>query len=58
MKPSSWGIEIFINPTESLWLIIASTVIVLVVLGLAIIYFHWKEKQEDRRANEQNYSIF
>lgn len=57
-KPTQWGIEIFINPTESLWLIIASTVIVLVVLGLVIVYFHWKEKLEDRRANEQNYSIF
>ena len=54
----NWGIEIFINPTEALWLIILCTVSVLIVLGLVIIYFHWQEKQADRRANEQNYSIF
>lgn len=57
-KPTLWGIEIFINPTESLWLIIVCTVVVLILLGLLIVYFHWKEKQEDRRANDQNYNIF
>jgi integrin alpha FG-GAP repeat containing protein 1 len=57
-NPEKWGIEIFINPTQALWLIIASTVCVLILLGIFIVYFHWKEKQEDRKANEHNYSIF
>jgi len=56
--PSKWPIEIFINPTDSLWMIILSTVLVLIILGGFIIYFHWKEKIEDRKENEQSYSIF
>jgi integrin alpha FG-GAP repeat containing protein 1 len=58
LTPNKWGIEIFINPTEALWLIIVCTVLVLIILGFVIVYFHWQEKQADKRANEQNYSIF
>lgn len=57
-EPSEWGIEIFINPTKALSLIIAATIAVLILLGMCIIYFHWKEKQEDKKANEQNFTIF
>lgn len=58
VRPVKWGIEILINPTQALWLIIASTVCVLIILGVFIVYFHWKEKQEDKKANEHTYSIF
>lgn len=44
---SKWKIEIFINPTKALTLIILSTVAVLLVLGLIIVYYHRKEKIAD-----------
>lgn len=53
-----WDIDIFISPTEALFKICISTVAVLVVLGAFIMYFHWQEKKEDRKENEQSYSIF
>jgi integrin alpha FG-GAP repeat containing protein 1 len=43
-NPEKWGIEIFINPTEALWIIIVSTVLVLILLGSCIVFYHWKEK--------------
>lgn len=58
IEPSKWGIEIFINPTKALSFIIVATVAVLILLGVCILYFHWKEKQEDKKANEQNFTIF
>ena len=47
-----WKIEIYINPTKAMALIIISTLIVLFVIGLVIIIFHIKEKEQDRKDNE------
>lgn len=58
VDPEEWGIEIFINPTKALTFIIIATIGVLLLLGICIIYLHWKEKQEDKKANEQNFTIF
>lgn len=57
-NPTKWKIEIFINPTEALWIIIISTIGVLLILGVAIVYFHIKEKEEDKKDMENNYDIF
>lgn len=54
---SKWKIEIFINPTKALALIILSTIIVLVILGIIIIYYHRKEKLEDN-PGDTGYGIF
>jgi integrin alpha FG-GAP repeat containing protein 1 len=54
---AKWKIEIFINPTKALALIILSTIIVLVVLGMVIIYYHRKEKIEDN-PGDTGYGIF
>lgn len=54
---SKWKIEIFINPTKALALIILSTIIVLVLLGIVIIYYHRKEKIEDN-PGDTGYGIF
>jgi len=54
---TKWKIEIFINPTKALALIILSTIIVLVILGIVIIYYHRKEKIEDN-PNDTGYGIF
>ena len=58
IDPENWTIEIFINPTEALWIIILSTIVVLIILGIAIIYFHAKEKREDKEDQENAYEIF
>lgn len=49
---TQWNIEIFINPTETLWIICLCTIAVLIILGGFIVYFHWQEKKEDRKENE------
>ena len=54
---TKWKIEIFINPTKALALIILSTIIVLVLLGMIIIYYHRKEKIEDN-PGDTGYGIF
>lgn len=56
--PEKWKIEIFINPTKALALIILSTLIVLVVLGAIIMYYHKKEKDEGRKENESDLNVF
>ena len=52
-----WKIEIFINPTKALALIILSTIVVLFVLGIIIVYYHRKEKLEDN-PSDTGYGIF
>ena len=46
---NDWKIEIYINPTKAMALIIISTLIVLFIIGLVIIIFHIKEKEQDRK---------
>lgn len=53
-----WSIEIYINPTKAMALIIISTLVVLFVIGVIIIIYHIKEKEEDRKANETAYIPF
>lgn len=54
---AKWKIEIFINPTKALFVIILSTALVLIILGIIIIYYHRKEKMEDD-PNDTGYGIF
>jgi len=49
---NDWKIEIYINPTKAMALIIISTLIVLFIIGVIIIIYHIKEKEQDRKANE------
>ena len=44
LKDNNWKIEIFINPTRAMALIIISTVVVLIIIGIIIIIYHVKEK--------------
>ena len=43
-----WKIEVFVNPTSALSLIIAITVIIIVALLIVVAVLHFKEKKEDR----------
>ena len=47
-----WGLELFISPTASLYLIVLVCAICLIAIGLAIIWLHVKEKQEDAKKRE------
>lgn len=54
----NWGLEMLISPTNALYLIVIVCAICLVVIGLAIIWLHYKEKNEDARKREQHFDFF
>ena len=54
----NWGLELFISPTSALYLIVMVCAVCLVVIGLAIIWLHVKEKQEDAKKREQHFDFF
>ena len=54
----NWGLELFISPTASLYLIVMVCAVCLVAIGLAIIWLHIKEKQEDAKKREQHFDFF
>ena len=56
--PLNWGLELFISPTNSLYLIVMVCAVCLVAIGLAIIWLHVKEKQEDAKKREQHFDFF
>ena len=43
----SWGVELFISPTASLYLIVLVCCVCLLVIGVAIVMLHCREKKED-----------
>jgi integrin alpha FG-GAP repeat containing protein 1 len=47
-----WAINIFINPSSAITFIFFSTILVLLVIGVIIIYLHFKE-----RKNNDEFSI-
>ena len=49
---ASWGVELFISPTSSLYLIVLVCIVMLSLIGVAIIYLHCREKQEDEKKRE------
>jgi len=55
---NNWGLELFINPTSSLYLIVFTCAIALLAIGVAIITLHCQEKNEDRRKREQHFDFF
>ena len=53
-----WDLELFISPTNSLYLIVMVCAVCLVAIGLSIIWLHVKEKQEDAKKREQHFDFF
>lgn len=47
-KTEKWKIEVYVNPTSALSLIIGITVVIIIVLLLIVAYLHLKEKREDK----------
>lgn len=54
----SWGLELFISPATSLYLIVLVCCVLLFVIGLAILMLHCREKQEDDKKREQHFDFF
>ncbi len=54
----NWNLELFINPTDMLPLIVVACLVCLVLIGIVIIVFHVKEKQEDRRNKAKAFNYF
>ena len=55
---TNWGLELFISPASSLYIIVLVCAVCLVMIGLAIIWLHVKEKQEDAKKREQHFDFF
>ena len=49
VNPNVWTLELFINPTNSLALIVVACLICLIIIGTVIIILHYGEKQEDKK---------
>ena len=55
---SNWGLELFISPTGSLYLIVMVCAVCLILIGIAIIWLHCKDKQDDAKMREQHFDFF
>lgn len=47
-----WTLELFINPTEALGLIVIACLICLFIIGVVIIVLHIGEKQDDKKTQK------
>lgn len=54
---TKWGLELFINPTQKMWLILAATILILIVIGAIILVLHCQEKAEDRKQRESHFDF-
>lgn len=50
---NNWTLELFINPTSSLALIVIACLICLVIIGLVVIILHVGEKNEDKKNKQK-----
>jgi integrin alpha FG-GAP repeat containing protein 1 len=50
---NNWTLELFINPTSSLPLIVIACLICLVIIGLVVIILHVGEKNEDKKNKQK-----
>jgi integrin alpha FG-GAP repeat containing protein 1 len=41
---SSWGVELFISPTQSLYITVLVCIACLILIGMWIVYLHCREK--------------
>ena len=58
LNVNNWTLELFINPTSSLALIVISCIICLVLIGIVVIVLHVGEKSEDNRNKEKVIDYF
>jgi integrin alpha FG-GAP repeat containing protein 1 len=56
-RAADWLINIYIKPTDKIYLVLLITVGILLLLGLLILFYHRLEKEEDNRAREQFFHL-
>jgi len=54
---NNWTLELFINPTASLALIVIACIICLVIIGLVVIILHIGEKSEDKKNKQKAFDF-
>jgi integrin alpha FG-GAP repeat containing protein 1 len=54
---NNWTLELFINPTNSLALIVIACIICLVVIGIVVIMLHVGEKSEDKKNKQKAFDF-
>ena len=47
-----WVLDVYVKPTKHTAIVIISTLCILLILGLIILYYQYKEKQEDKNARD------
>eukprot|EP01016_Furgasonia_blochmanni_P036724 TRINITY_DN4228_c0_g4_i1.p1 TRINITY_DN4228_c0_g4~~TRINITY_DN4228_c0_g4_i1.p1 ORF type:complete len:306 (-),score=55.40 TRINITY_DN4228_c0_g4_i1:38-955(-) len=57
-NPDKWTLENFISPTKQAIIVISACVLMLIILGVAILYLHWKEQKEDQLTDDQQINTF
>jgi integrin alpha FG-GAP repeat containing protein 1 len=57
-SPADWVLELFISPTRSLWAVVTSLVVCLILNAAIIAYLHYREKQQDQREKQKNELLF
>lgn len=55
---NEWNLELFINPTSSLALIVVACLICLFIIGVVIIVLHIGEKKEDKTNRQNAFNYF
>jgi integrin alpha FG-GAP repeat containing protein 1 len=55
---NNWSLELFINPTSSLALIVIACLICLVIIGIVIIILHIGERKEDQKNKQKAFDYF
>jgi flagellar basal body-associated protein FliL len=54
---NKWALDLFINPSQKMWLILAATIMILIVIGAIIIILHCQEKAEDNKQRESHFDF-
>jgi hypothetical protein len=55
---NNWELEILLNPNNAMWMILISTICVLVVLGIIIFALYCKESKKDKQKDAINMQNF
>ena len=55
---SDWGLELFISPTQKMWMIVGAVVLILIMIGTIILVLHCQEKAEDKKQREKLIDYF
>ena len=58
INTKNWALELFMSPTQGLFLIVISCAACLFVLAIAILILHCQEKAEDAKKRDLHFDFF